>query len=109
MLNRVKAVFKRAMTGAGIATTNPWAKAEFVQLDMQDFFQYDKYRDTNAEILASGGVSGIIVSGRAEDGSTFASAQVSMQTVAMRIAQAKENFCELMDKVNRRICGGRGA
>lgn len=109
MLNGVQALFKRAMTGGGIATTNPWAKAQFIQLDTKELFQYDKYRDVNAEILASGGVSGIIVSGRAEDGSTFASAQVSIQTVAMRIQQAKDNFCEMMNKVNRRLCEGKDA
>ncbi|MBQ8616409.1 MAG: hypothetical protein IJX67_05835 [Oscillospiraceae bacterium] len=48
----------------------------------------------NAEILSAGGISGIIVSGRAEDGSNFASAQVSMQTAAIRIKQARDNFCE---------------
>ena len=68
-------------------------------------FEYDKYKGVNADILSAGGISGIIVSGRSEDGSTFASAQVSMQTAAMRIKQAKDNFCEMMNKINRRLNG----
>lgn len=109
MLNRVQAIFRRAMTGSGIATTNPFAKAEFVQLDMEDLYQYDLYRFVNSEILSAGGVSGIIVSGRAEDGSNFASAQVSMQTVALRIEQAKNSFCSMMNAINMRLNSGKGA
>ena len=65
-----------------------------IQPDTKEMFDDDKYRDVNAEILSAGGISGIIVSGRAEDGSNFASAQVSMQTAAIRIKQARDNFCE---------------
>lgn len=95
--------------GRGHSDHQSLGEGQFIQLDTKELFQYDKYRDVNAEILASGGVSGIIVSGRAEDGSTFASAQVSIQTVAMRIQQAKDNFCEMMNKVNRRLCEGKDA
>ena len=81
-LNAVNALFRRGMTGSALVTTNPYAKAEVIQADTKDMFQYDKYREVNAEILSAGGISGIIVSGRTDDGSTFASAQVSMQTAA---------------------------
>ncbi|MBP3647571.1 MAG: hypothetical protein J6K55_14230 [Clostridia bacterium] len=108
-LNAVNALFKRAMTGSALATTNHLCKAEVVQPDLNEMFSDDKYRDVNAEILSAGGISGIIVSGRAEDGSNFASAQVSMQTAAIRIKQARDNFCELMNKINLRLNGhGRG-
>ena len=93
-LNAVNTLFRRAMSGNALAVTNPYAKAEVIQADTKDMFQYDKYREVNAEILSAGGISGIIVSGRTDDGSTFASAQVSMQTAAMRIKQARDNFCE---------------
>lgn len=66
-------------------------------------FEYDKYKGVNADILSAGGISGVIVSGRSEDGSTFASAQVSMQTAAMRIKQAKNQFCDMMNKINIRL------
>lgn len=105
MLTQVQALFRSAMTGTGLAVTNPFAKAEFIQSDADKLFQFDKYKDVNAEILSAGGISGIIVSGRAEDGSNFASSQVSMQTAALRIKQAKDSFCEVMNKVNARLNG----
>lgn len=105
-LSKVNDVFKRAMSSTALATTNNWAEAKFIQADTKDLFEYDKYRDVNNDILSAGGISGIIVSGHAEDGSTFASAQVSMQTAAMRIKQARESFAHMMDKINERLNGG---
>lgn len=102
-LTLVGQTFKAAMTKGKIAVTNNWAKAEFLQPDLDEIFSDDKYRAVNSDILDAGGISGIIVSGRAEDGSTFASAQVSMQTAAMRIKRAKNKFCDIMDKINQRI------
>ena len=80
-----------------------------IEPDLDHIFEYDKYKGVNADILSAGGISGIIVSGRAEDGSTFASAQVSMQTAALRIKQAKDNFCDMMNKINRRLNGSSPA
>lgn len=108
-LNAVNSLFRRAMTGSALATTNHLCKAEVIQPNLNEMFSDDKYRDVNAEILSAGGISGIIVSGRAEDGSNFASAQVSMQTAAMRIKQAREDFCELMNRVNARLNGKHGS
>ena len=107
-LNQVNSLFRKAMTGGALATTNHLCKANVIQPDTKDMFDKEKYREVNAEILSAGGISGIIVSGRAEDGSNFASAQVSMQTAAMRIQQAMDNFAELMNKVNRRLNGTHG-
>ena len=106
-LTQVNDIFARAMSGTALATTNDLADAEFVQPDMNDLFQFDKYTEVNSEILAGGGISGIIVSGRADDGSTFATAQVSMQTAALRIKRARDNFCEMMNRINKRINGSR--
>ena len=107
-LTQVNALFKSAMKKqGGIATTNPWAKAQFVQpADVEKLFENDLYSEVNSEILSIGGISGIIVSGRAEDGSSFASAQVSMQTAGLRIKQARDNFCTLMNKINRALNDG---
>lgn len=104
-LNAVSAVFKKAMTGTALAVTNNWCEAEVIQPDTKDMFEYDKYKGVNADILSAGGISGIIVSGRTEDGSTFATAQVSMQTAAIRIKHARDNFCEMMNCINRRLNG----
>lgn len=102
-LTAVSRVFRNAMTGTALAVTNNWAEADVIQPDLDALFEYDKYKGVNADILSAGGISGIIVSGRSEDGSTFATAQVSMQTAAIRIKQAKDNFAEMMDKINRRL------
>lgn len=102
-LTMVQDVFRNAMTGSALAVTNNWCEAKVVQPKTDDIFEYDKYKAVNADILSAGGISGVIVSGRSEDGSTFASAQVSMQTAAIRIKQAKDNFCEMMNKINLRL------
>lgn len=102
-LSAVQSLFRNAMTGSALAVTNNWCSAEVIQPKTEDMFEYDKYKGVNADILSSGGISGIIVSGRSEDGSTFASAQVSMQTAAMRIKQAKDQFCEIMNRINKRL------
>ena len=104
-LSQVQGIFRSAMTGNALAVTNNWCKAGVVQPKTDDIFEYDKYKGVNADILSAGGISGVIVSGRSEDGSTFASAQVSMQTAAMRIKQAKANFCEMMNRINMRLNG----
>ena len=104
-LSAVQSLFRQAMTGSALAVTNNWCEASVVQPKTDDVFEYDKYKAVNADILSAGGISGVIVSGRSEDGSTFASAQVSMQTAAIRIKQAKDNFCELMNRVNMRLNG----
>lgn len=106
-LQNLNALFKSAMSkrGTGIATTNIFAEAKFVQPNSNDLFDNDLYSSVNTEVLSAGGISGIIVNGRAEDGSSFASAQVSMQTAALRIKQARDNFCELMNKINARLNG----
>lgn len=102
-LRQVSSIFMNAMTGSALAVTNNWCNAAVIQPRTDDVFEYDKYKGVNSDILSAGGISGVIVSGRSEDGSTFASAQVSMQTAALRIKQAKDNFCEMMNKINKRL------
>lgn len=99
-LREVNAIFSKAMNGFPLAVTNQLAKAEVVQPKLDDLFQFDKYRDSNNNILSAGGISGILVSGLSVDGSTFASAQVSIQTAAARIEAARDEICELMDRIN---------
>jgi hypothetical protein len=102
-LRQVSTIFKNGMTGFPLVVTNHLADANFVQADTDDLFQWDKYRDLNNDILSAGGVSGIIVSGISQDGSTFASAQISMQTAEARINDARDKFCELMNRINERL------
>lgn len=102
-LNQVYRLFQRGMSGFPLVVTNHLAKANLIQADLDDLFQWNKYRDVNNDILSAGGISGIIVSGLSEDGSTFASAQVSMQTAETRINAVRDEFCEMMTKINERL------
>lgn len=102
-LNAVTRMFRQAMTGSALAVTNHWAKAAFIQPDLDEMFTSDKYKSVNADILSAGGISGILVSGISADGSTYATAQVSMQTAAIRIRKARNSFCQMMNKINKRL------
>ena len=102
-LSKVRRIFINAMSGTPLAVTNHLATAHTIQFDMDDLFQWDKYRNVNNDILAAGGISGVLVTGVSEDGSTFASAQVSMQTAEARINAVRDEFCEMMNKINVRL------
>lgn len=103
-LNMVLNLFRTAMTGStSLAVTNAWCESKFIQPDLKDLFEYDKYSGVNADILSAGGISGTIVSGRTESGSTFGTSQISVQTAAIRIRKAKNHFCEFMNWVNARL------
>lgn len=98
-----RGIFSKAMNGFPLAVTNQLATADVVKPNSDDLFQWDKYRNVNQSILSAGGVSGLIVTGTSDDASTFASAQVSMETAAARIESARDKFCEMMDRINKRI------
>ena len=102
-LAAVRKIFLSAMSGTPLAVTNHLATAQTIQFDMDDLFQWDKYRGVNRDILAAGGISEIMVTGVSEDGSTFSTAQVSAQTAEARINAIREEFCEMMSKINRRL------
>jgi len=102
-LSDVRKIFLSAMSGTPLAVTNHLATATPIQFDMDDLFQWDKYRNVNNDILSAGGISGVLVTGISEDGSTFASAQVSTQTAEARINSIRDEFCEMMTKINARL------
>ena len=102
-LTKVRRLFQQGMSGFPLVTTNHLAEAKVVQPDLDDLFQWNKYKDVNNDILSAGGVSGILVSGLSEDGSTFASAQISMQTAEARIEAARNEFCDIMNRINERL------
>lgn len=102
-LSAVRNIFSNAMSGKPLAVTNHLAKADVVQADLGDLYQYPLYTQVNSDILAAGGIAGIIVNGESEEGSTFASAQVSMQAAANRIESARKEFEDFMNKFNNRI------
>lgn len=102
-LTQVRKIFQSAMSGTPLAVTNHLADAKVIQADLDDLFQWDKYREVNNDILSAGGVSGVMVTGVSEDGSTFASAQVSIENAEARINSARDEFCEMMNKINERL------
>ena len=108
-LAQVRRIFSKAMSGNPLAVTNNWCKAEVIQPETKFLYEWDKYNEVNREILSAGGISSIIVTGSSGEGSSFATAQVSMQTAAARIKQAQDNFCEMMNRVNMRLNGQPGA
>lgn len=99
----VRKLFQKGMSGFPLVTTNHLAKANVIQPKLDDLFQWDKYKDSNNAILSAGGISGVIVTGVADDGSNFATAQVSMQTAETRINAARKEFCEMMNRINERL------
>lgn len=109
VLSKIGATFKAAMSGGALAVTNHHCKAVVVQPKTDDVFANEKYASVNNDILSAAGISGIIVNGSTTDGSSFASAQVSTQTVAIRVQRFKDKICEFMNKVNHRVnvAGGR--
>lgn len=102
-LRQVRAIFASAMQNNPLAVTNHLVEAKVIQADLSDLYQWPLYTQVNADILAAGGIAGIIVNGNSEDGSTFASAQVSMEAAANRIDAARGEFERFMNKVNQRL------
>lgn len=96
-------VFKNALSGFPLAVTNWMVKAEWKSVDTKTLFDKDKYREVNADILAAGGISGVVVSGDGEQSTSYASAQVSVQTASQRIKQNASTFANLMNKINLRL------
>ena len=102
-LTDVRGIFSRAMSGNPLAVTNHLAKAELISADLSDLYQWPIYSTVNEEILSAGGISGIIVSGVSDEGSTFSTAQVSMQTAEARINAMREEFEDMMNRINERL------
>lgn len=102
-LTQVRKLFQAGMSGFPLVVTNYLATAEPVQADLNDLFQWDKYKQVNNDILSAGGISGVLVTGVSEDGSTFASAQVSTETAEARINAIRDEFCEMMTQINKRL------
>ena len=70
---------------------------------MSELYENPLYAQVNADILSAGGIAGIIVNGESEEGSTFASAQVSMKAAEARIEAARREVEDFMNKFNRSL------
>ena len=105
-LNAVGGMMKNAITGSGLAVGNCFLDAKFVESDMRDLFEFDVYKNVNSALLDAGGLSSIVVTGTAGAGSSFATANLNVQTAALRIKHAKESFARMMNKINASLNGG---
>lgn len=104
-LASVGSMMTRAITSSGLAVGNNWLDAKFVESDMRDLFEFDIYKNVNSALLDAGGISPIVVTGQAGTGSSFGTAQINIQTAALRIKQAKDDFARMMNKINQGLNG----
>ena len=102
-IRQLRKIITAAMTGKPLAVTNHLVKCMPVQYDMSELYENPLYAQVNADILSAGGIAGIIVNGESEEGSTFASAQVSMKAAEARIEAARREVEDFMNKFNRSL------
>ena len=102
-LRALRQIVSSAMSGRPLAVTNHLVKITPIQFDLGDLYNNPLYTQVNNDVLAAGGIAGIIVNGNSEEGSTFASAQVSMQAAACRIENARKEIEDFMLKFNRSL------
>jgi len=101
-LNATAKIFQDALNKFPLAVTSHFVDAKFIAVENQNLFDKSKYTEVNSQILSSGGISPVIVTGES-DGSSFAQANISVRTASERIKQNQNNFCEMMKKYNRRL------
>ena len=95
-------IFQEALNKFPLAVTSHLVNAEFISIDTKGMFDKSKYSEVNAQILSSGGISPLIVSGESNGGS-FAEANINVSTAKQRIKQNQNNFSEMMKKYNKKI------
>jgi len=101
-LDATAKIFQDALNKFPLAVTSHFVDAKFITVDTKGMFDKSKYKEVNAQIMASGGISPLVVTGES-DGSSFAQANVSIKTAAERIKQNQNNFCEMMKKFNKKL------
>lgn len=99
-LVQLDALVKKAMSTTSLATTNDLVDIKFIQADVRYMLESNLYGDVNNQLLSAVGVSGVMVNGVSEGNSSYANAQVSMDTVPLRIKQAQDGFANIMTEVN---------
>ncbi|MGE5438093.1 MAG: hypothetical protein ACM3O3_12845 [Syntrophothermus sp.] len=102
-LNATAKIFQDALNRFPLAVTSHFVDAKFISVDSKGLFDKSKYAEVNSHIMASGGISPLVVTGESSDGSSFAEANVSVETAAQRIIQNQQNFSEMMKKYNKKL------
>jgi hypothetical protein len=101
-LNATAKIFQDALNKFPLAVTSHFVDAQFISVDTKGMFDKSKYAEVNSQILSSGGIAQLVVTGES-DGSSFAQSNVSIETAAQRIMQNQQNFAEMMKKFNKRL------
>jgi len=101
-LNATAKIFQDALNKFPLAVTSHFVDAKFINVENQHLFDKSKYTEVNSQILSSGGISPLIVTGES-DGSSFAQANISVETASQRLIQNQNNFAEMMKKFNKRL------
>jgi hypothetical protein len=101
-LDATAKIFQEALNKFPLAVTSHFVEAEFISIDTKGMFDKSKYTDVNAQILSSGGISPLIVSGESNGGS-FAEANINVSTAKQRIKQNQNNFGQMMKKYNKKL------
>lgn len=101
-LNATAKIFQDALNKFPLAITSHFVDAKFISVDSKGLFDKSKYTEVNSQIMSSGGISPLVVTGES-DGSSFAQANISIETAAQRIKQNQQNFSEMMKKFNKRL------
>ena len=102
MLDATAKIFQDALNKFPLAVTSHLIDAKFISVDTKGMFDKSKYAEVNSQIMSSGGISPLVVTGESE-GSSFAQANISVKTACQRIKQSQDNFSEMMKKFNKKL------
>ena len=105
ILNAVQNITQQAMkANGGLATTQDTIKYEVITPKLDYLFQDDKYKNPNTEILGALGINDAVSSG-SDTSVSFGTSTISTKMVSLRITQARQSFCALMNRILRIVNG----
>lgn len=105
ILSAVMNITKKAMqAGSGVAITNDCVKYQVIQPDLDHFYDADKYKTVNENILGAYGINASVSSG-SDTSISFGTSQISTKLVSMRINAARMSLCKLINKIMRAVNG----
>lgn len=105
ILNAVQNITKQAMKASGgLATTQDTVTYEVVTPKLDFLFEDDKYKNPNTEILGALGINDAVSSG-SDTSVSFGTSTISTKMVSLRITEARQSFCELMNRILRVVNG----
>ena len=105
ILGAVRDITKQAMkSNGGLATTQDTVKYDVITPKLDYLFEDDKYKGPNTEILGALGINDSVSTGT-DTAASFGVSTISTKMVSLRITQARQGFCELMNRILRVVNG----